>query len=85
MKIDRAFVQDLPDNVEDAAIAHTIVAVAHQLRMSVTAEGVETEAQRTFLRGLGCECLQGYLLGRPGGVEQAVETMQASRLRSRPA
>jgi diguanylate cyclase (GGDEF)-like protein/PAS domain S-box-containing protein len=85
VKIDRAFVQDLPENVDDAAIAHTIVAVAHQLRMSVTAEGVESEPQRTFLRGLGCEYLQGYLLGRPGTPEQAATLWRASCSSERPA
>jgi len=43
----------------------SVVALAHSLHLSVTAEGVETQAQAEFLRGIGCEVLQGYLLGRP--------------------
>jgi EAL domain-containing protein (putative c-di-GMP-specific phosphodiesterase class I) len=53
--------------------------------MSVTAEGVESESQRTFLRGLGCEYLQGYLLGRPGTTEQAATLWRASCSSERPA
>jgi EAL domain-containing protein (putative c-di-GMP-specific phosphodiesterase class I) len=77
LKIDRDFVRDLPDDPDDAAIARMIVLIAHQLRMTVTAEGVETEAQRSFLQGLGCERLQGFLLGRPASAEDAARLMAA--------
>jgi len=65
LKIDQSFVRGLPDDADDATIARTIVAMAHQLRMVVAAEGVETEAQAVFLTGIGCDELQGYCLGRP--------------------
>jgi EAL domain-containing protein (putative c-di-GMP-specific phosphodiesterase class I) len=65
LKIDRSFVQGLPDDPHDAAIARTIVAMAHQLRLVVSAEGVETAAQASFLADIGCDLLQGYHLGRP--------------------
>ena len=65
LKIDQSFVRGLPDDGDDATIARTIVAMAHQLRMMVSAEGVETEAQAAFLTGIGCDELQGYHLGRP--------------------
>ena len=65
LKIDQSFVRDLPDDADDATIARTIVAMAHQLRMLVAAEGVETQAQAIFLTGIGCDELQGYHLGRP--------------------
>ena len=65
LKIDRSFVRDLPGDADDAAIARTIVAMAHQLRMTVTAEGVETKEQSEFLCQLGCDQLQGYFFGRP--------------------
>ncbi|WP_176693213.1 EAL domain-containing protein [Arenimonas terrae] len=65
LKIDRSFVRDLPDNADDAAIARTIIAMGHQLRMVVAAEGVETEAQASFLREIGADELQGYHFGRP--------------------
>jgi diguanylate cyclase (GGDEF)-like protein/PAS domain S-box-containing protein len=65
LKIDRSFVNDLPESADDAVIARTIVAMAHQLRMRVAAEGVENEAQAGFLRQIGCDELQGYHFGRP--------------------
>ena len=71
LKIDRRFVRDLPEDSNDAAIARTIVAMAHQLKMTVAAEGVETEAQASFLRDIGCDELQGYWFGRPLPAESA--------------
>lgn len=65
LKIDRSFVTDLPDDADDAAIARTVIAMGHQLRMVVAAEGVETAAQADFLAGIGCDELQGYHFGRP--------------------
>ena len=65
LKIDRSFVRDLPDSADDAAIARTVIAMGHQLRMVVAAEGVETEAQAAFLREIGADELQGYHFGRP--------------------
>jgi diguanylate cyclase (GGDEF)-like protein/PAS domain S-box-containing protein len=65
LKIDRSFVRELPDNPDDAAIARTVIAMGHQLRMVVAAEGVETEAQAVFLREIGADELQGYHFGRP--------------------
>ncbi|WP_374601330.1 EAL domain-containing protein [Arenimonas sp.] len=65
LKIDRSFVTDLPGDAADAAIARTIVAVGHELRMVVAAEGVENQEQADFLREMGCDELQGYHFGRP--------------------
>lgn len=65
IKIDKSFVSALPDDDDDAAIVRTVIAMAHQLRMAVAAEGVETDEQLEFLRADGCDELQGYLLGRP--------------------
>ncbi len=74
LKIDQAFVRDigrqsLPGQ-EEAPIIRTIIALAHNLGMSVVAEGVETIAQRDLLLSLGCERLQGFLLHRPMTVKQ---------------
>jgi diguanylate cyclase (GGDEF)-like protein/PAS domain S-box-containing protein len=65
LKIDRSFVMDLPDDVNDAALVDAILSVAHHLQLNVVAEGVETAAQLTFLIARGCQQFQGYHIGRP--------------------
>ena len=61
LKIDRSFVIGVPQDENDCAIAQAIVTMGKQLRQEIVAEGVETSAQMTFLRGLGCDQLQGFL------------------------
>ena len=65
LKIDRCFVKDVIDDADDAAIVTAIIAMAHSLRIRVTAEGVEDENQLSFLRTKGCEEAQGYLISKP--------------------
>ena len=65
VKIDRSFVSEITQNPDDAAIAATIIAMAHRLKLQVVAEGVETEAQLGYLRSQGCDEIQGYLFSRP--------------------
>jgi len=65
LKIDRGFVSDLEYGTDDAAIVAAIVALGRTLDLRIVAEGVETAAQQAFLTELGCDALQGYLLGRP--------------------
>lgn len=65
LKVDRSFVAELGQSEEAGAIVRAIVAMARAMGMRVTAEGVETEAQRKVLLRCGCDELQGYLLSRP--------------------
>lgn len=64
LKIDKSFICDFPAT-DDGVIAATVITLAKQLGMNVTAEGVETEVQRDFLRGLECDEYQGYLFSKP--------------------
>ncbi len=65
LKIDRSFVSELPDDPDDVAISSAVIAMGHSMRMKVVAEGVETQRQADFLRELGCDQMQGYLISRP--------------------
>ncbi len=65
VKIDKAFVRDVTDNANSAAIVRTIIALGDSLGLTVVSEGVETQAQQTLLAELGCDVIQGYWLGRP--------------------
>ncbi|EGG98695.1 diguanylate cyclase/phosphodiesterase [gamma proteobacterium IMCC2047] len=65
LKIDRTFVQDLPDDENDKAIVAAIIAMAHELKLKVVAEGIESLEQESFLKEHGCEMGQGYLYSKP--------------------
>lgn len=67
IKIDRSFVQKITEqsSAEDTAIVRSIITMARNLKLQVTAEGVETSAQMTFLRSEGCHELQGFLFSKP--------------------
>jgi EAL domain-containing protein (putative c-di-GMP-specific phosphodiesterase class I) len=65
LKIDRTFTDGLGLDENDTAIVRATIALAHSLGIRVVAEGVETEAQLELLHELGCDAMQGYLVGRP--------------------
>lgn len=65
IKIDRSFINDIPDNQDDMEITSAVVAMAHNLKLKVVAEGIETAAQLAFLRRHRCDVGQGYLFDRP--------------------
>jgi len=65
LKIDRAFIDGLPADGEDVAITSSIIDVARNLRLMTVAEGIETEDQEQFLRDIGCDVGQGYLMSKP--------------------
>lgn len=69
LKIDRSFVTQMAEHVENVEIVRTIVMLAQNLGMDVVAEGVETKEQLALLRRLGCENGQGFLFSRPLGLE----------------
>jgi diguanylate cyclase (GGDEF)-like protein/PAS domain S-box-containing protein len=69
IKIDRSFIQGMEHDAKDAAITANVVSLAHGLGLKAIAEGVENERQLASVRDLGCDLVQGYLLGRPMAAE----------------
>ncbi|MGC5699911.1 EAL domain-containing protein [Pseudomonas sp. NFXW11] len=65
IKIDRSFIHEIPDNQDDMEITSAVIAMAHNLKIKVVAEGVETAEQLAFLRRHRCDVGQGYLFDRP--------------------
>ena len=64
IKIDRSFIADMDTHPKRAAIVRATIQLGHELGLSITAEGIETEAQRAILTGLQCECAQGWLFDK---------------------
>jgi diguanylate cyclase (GGDEF)-like protein/PAS domain S-box-containing protein len=75
LKIDRSFVIDCPRDADDAALTRAIIAMAHSLRLSVVAEGVETVEQLAFLKAHRCDTVQGYLFARPLPADQMAKIL----------
>jgi diguanylate cyclase (GGDEF)-like protein/PAS domain S-box-containing protein len=77
VKVDRSFVSDIPRNADDMAITAAVIAMAHQLNLSVVAEGVETREQMAFLCEHRCEFGQGYLFGPPLPFERVKDLIRS--------
>jgi len=80
LKIDRAFIKNLPDDLDDLNIVRTVVALARALRISVVAEGVETEAQSRLLAAEGVDRLQGFWLSRPAPPESLAGLLRTTQV-----
>jgi len=80
LKIDRNFVEDLPDRFEDAAIVRSVIELAQGLNLRVVAEGVETKPQLDFLKEHGCREVQGFYFGFPVPAPQFQETLNQARI-----
>jgi diguanylate cyclase (GGDEF)-like protein len=76
LKIDRAFIKDLPDSSKDAAICNAVLDLAKHLDLSVVAEGVETEDQLAYVETRGCDYVQGYLTGKPMSAHVALAALK---------
>ncbi|PGH54010.1 GGDEF domain-containing protein [Azospirillum palustre] len=76
LKIDRAFVIDVPENPKSNALVRAAVGMAHGLGLTTVAEGVETAEQRDFLVSVGCDMMQGYLFGRPMAPEALADMVR---------
>jgi diguanylate cyclase (GGDEF)-like protein/PAS domain S-box-containing protein len=79
LKIDRAFIRDIVTDPSDAAIALSVISLAHSLRLKVVAEGVETEEQLGFLRTHGCDEMQGFYFSRPAQVADSTQALVEDR------
>ena len=78
LKIDRAFIRDLPGSQKDGAICSTVLDLSRHLDLSVVAEGVETEEQLAWLNQRGCQYIQGYLTGKPMPANVAMAALRES-------
>lgn len=78
IKIDKSFIDEIPQNPNDAAIVNAIISMAHNLNLHVVAEGVELEQQQIFLRDHGCDEIQGYYYSRPLPEKEFAEFFEKS-------
>ena len=85
LKIDQSFIHDINRDPDNAVIAQAVISLAHNLRMSVIAEGVESEAQLAFLRARGCDEMQGHLFSRPLPAAEFAALLGSGRALELPA
>jgi EAL domain-containing protein (putative c-di-GMP-specific phosphodiesterase class I) len=81
LKIDKSFVREAPSNKSVNSIISATVAMAHSLKLKVIAEGVETKAQLEFLKSLGCDIVQGYLISKPLPARDYIQLLENSTRR----
>lgn len=84
LKIDRAFIKDLPASVKDVAICNVVLSLASHLNLSTVAEGVENEEQLQFLAQHGCGLVQGFLTGRPMVPEDVISLLRQEEEQGSP-
>lgn len=65
LKIDKSFIEQIPDNLEDQPLTGLIIRLAKGMGIKVVAEGVETYVQLNYLKKYDCDCIQGYLFSKP--------------------
>lgn len=82
LKMDKVFIDSIPDVSQNRALTDTIIALGHQLNLEVVAEGIETEQQLTYLKEAGCDKVQGYFFSRPVGEQAAIAMMGVKALSS---
>jgi len=75
LKIDRAFIKDLPDSKKDEGICRAVITLANYLNLTTVAEGVETQEQLDLMASLGCNTIQGYFTGRPTSLSQLLQQL----------
>lgn len=79
IKIDRSFIKNIPENAEDIAIIDTIILLAGTLNLKITAEGVETEKQMSYIKSTTCECAQGFYFSPAVSAQRLVELIANSQ------
>jgi EAL domain-containing protein (putative c-di-GMP-specific phosphodiesterase class I) len=85
LKIDQSFMRDITPGSDDAAITSAIIGIAKSLNLRVTAEGVETEQQMSFLRANQCDEFQGYYFSKPLAAEEAADRLRGTVVQARSA
>lgn len=80
VKIDRSFINSIPENEQDNLLLHGIITIVHNLGMKVVTEGVETDAQLKYLMDKKCDYSQGYLLCRPVPLEKLIEYLSENKV-----
>ena len=78
LKIDRSFIEGAIDNKTDASLVEAVVRIGHSLSLKLVGEGIETQQHYDYLRSLGCDFGQGYLISKPLPVDEFIALCQQS-------